>query len=87
MTVQGPVKKQQPDGMSHRGGAGGGGGGTRYVLLHDHWSPVPNYALLRVLFHVFYASSRKKSQDVSITILYIVLLIGTHGWILGPAPT
>ena len=23
MTVQGPVKKQQPDGMSHRGGRGG----------------------------------------------------------------
>ena len=25
VTVQGPVKKQQPDGMSHRGGGGGGG--------------------------------------------------------------
>ena len=25
MTVQGPVKKQQPDGMSHRGGGGGCG--------------------------------------------------------------
>ena len=25
VTVQGPVKKQQPDGMSHRGGASGGG--------------------------------------------------------------
>ena len=24
-TVQGPVKKQQPDGMSHRGGGGGAG--------------------------------------------------------------
>ena len=23
MTVQGPVKEQQPDGMSHRGGGGG----------------------------------------------------------------
>ena len=23
VTVQGPVKKQQPDGMSHRGGQGG----------------------------------------------------------------
>ena len=23
MTVQGPIKKQQPDGMSHRGGGGG----------------------------------------------------------------
>ena len=33
VTVQGPVKEQQPDGMSHRGGGGGrdaleGGGGT-----------------------------------------------------------
>ena len=26
MTVQGPVKKQQPDGMSHRGAWGGKGG-------------------------------------------------------------
>ena len=26
VTVQGPVKKQQPDGMSHRGGGGGVGG-------------------------------------------------------------
>ena len=25
MTVQGPVKEQQPDGMSHGGGGGGGG--------------------------------------------------------------
>ena len=25
VTVQGPVKEQQPDGMSHRGGGGGGG--------------------------------------------------------------
>ena len=24
VTVQGPVKKQQPDGMSHRGAGGGG---------------------------------------------------------------
>ena len=27
VTVQGPVKEQQPDGMSHRGGGGPGGGG------------------------------------------------------------
>ena len=27
MTVQGPVKKQQPDGMSHRGGGGDFGQG------------------------------------------------------------
>ena len=26
VTVQGPVKEQQPDGMSHRGGSWGGGG-------------------------------------------------------------
>ena len=30
MTVQGPVKKQQPDGMSHRGG----GAGIAAQLLH-----------------------------------------------------
>ena len=29
VTVQGPVKKQQPDGMSHRGGGGGTDGGIR----------------------------------------------------------
>ena len=36
VTVQGPVKEQQPDGMSHRGGTGGwtGGGGV-------HFSPPP----------------------------------------------
>ena len=38
MTVQGPVKEQQPDGMSHRGGGGGqewvdGFQGKRYVPL------------------------------------------------------
>ena len=27
VTVQGPVKEQQPDGMSHRGGGGGALGG------------------------------------------------------------
>ena len=32
VTVQGPVKEQQPDGMSHRGG-GGGSGGERNVCL------------------------------------------------------
>ena len=32
VTVQGPVKEQQPDGMSHRGG-GGGGRGQRKVYL------------------------------------------------------
>ena len=31
VTVQGPVKKQQPDRMSHRGGGGGAGG--RYEEL------------------------------------------------------
>ena len=29
VTVQGPVKEQQPDGMSHRGGGGGAGGFAR----------------------------------------------------------
>ena len=28
MTVQGPVKEQQPDGLSHGGGGGGVGGGS-----------------------------------------------------------
>ena len=29
MTVQGPVKEQQPDGMSHGGGGGASGGKWR----------------------------------------------------------
>ena len=32
VTVQGPVKEQQPDGMSHRGGGGGQGGVTPFPL-------------------------------------------------------
>ena len=36
MTVQGHVKEQQPDGMSHRGG---GGGAVRTALVHVHASP------------------------------------------------
>ena len=32
MTVQGPVKEQQSDRMSHRGWGGGWGGGQKFVL-------------------------------------------------------
>ena len=34
LTVQGPIKEQRPDGMSHRGfweGRGGGGGGGAFA--------------------------------------------------------
>ena len=33
MTVQGPVPKQQPDGMSHGGGGGSSGGPTKGRLF------------------------------------------------------
>ena len=33
VTVQGPVKEQQPDGMSHRGHVGAAKGGWRNGLL------------------------------------------------------
>ena len=39
VTVQGPVKEQQPDGMSHRGGGGGGGVGRGCPSLQT--SPQP----------------------------------------------
>ena len=57
--------------------------GAQYVLWHDPWSPAFNYALQREHFRVFCASSHRKSPDVSITILYIALLTGMHGLILG----
>ena len=40
VTVQDPVKEQQPDGMSHRGGGGGGialGGGGGAVSLQAQY--------------------------------------------------
>ena len=36
MTVQGPVKKQQPDGMSHRGGRGWNHDGLTMALPFSH---------------------------------------------------
>ena len=44
MTVQGPVKEQQPDGMSHRGG--GGGGADTQTAHHAPFSTVPTHQLL-----------------------------------------
>ena len=49
VTVQGPVKKQQPDGMSHRGGLKGrfqesravaGGGSTSWQAVSGEYKPV-----------------------------------------------
>ena len=51
VTVQGPVKKQQPDGMSHRVGGGQGGmprhrriGGFACLRSKRHPNPNPNYS-------------------------------------------
>ena len=38
VTVQGPVKEQQPDGMSHRGGGGGVRGGMMWTWLFSRVS-------------------------------------------------
>ena len=41
VTVQGPVKKQQPDGMSHRGGGGRHEGGSQYLpITVSCWSSI-----------------------------------------------
>ena len=35
MTVHGPVKKQQPDGMSHTGGGGGGNAVAPEIIVEE----------------------------------------------------
>ena len=47
VTVQGPVKEQQPDGMSHRGGGGGNEGKGKFV--HLKWAS--NFWALYSKFH------------------------------------
>ena len=41
LTVQGPVKEQQPDGMSHRGGGGGGCTYLHHRLTRRAYPPSP----------------------------------------------
>ena len=47
VTVQGPIKKQPPDGMSHRGSAEVGGGG-KSLLPPPLWSETDEYKERRV---------------------------------------
>ena len=74
MTVQGPVKKQQPDGMSHRGATKGtgqdvkkqkwGGGGGHWV----HW---PAKGVGRTQSHLL--------LQCSLALVVAMMYVKTHG--------